>query len=687
MSGLKPSLPSDAFKAGDLLNNTYRIEGVLGRGYTSEVYLAQNALSGQVALKVLKSKFAGDDGFVNLTKRELEMRRLRHKTIVGYRDGFLTEAGDVCIVMDYIVGPTLAEYMADQVIETDDLITIADRLADGLAEAHDHGVVHRDLSPDNIILRDSDPTDVVIIDFGIAKDTKPDAMTVVGGEFAGKYQYAAPEQLDGSVDEKSDLYAMGTCLLAAYRRRVPDIGDSFASIRKTKSEPLDVSGVSEPLRSLIQRLTDPDPNERFQSANAVRQYIKELENREAPDAPEGRTNWRRAMFAATLFLCAVGGAAWVWTENPFGLGSPPMVEVYALSAAKTADGEVLARGHAPDPEGAQQLSQAVEKIGGTLDVQLASGAATDTWVQDVISMLSMIDPLDEWSLELSNRSVQVVGLAEDASTRQTVLASLAASTMADFFDFYVDISLPELSIADVKAEIANFNECGPIHLVNPPAQVFGAEDEITVGGKLADSLQAQRLMQRLNELSAGRKIVLQTDLLNPALCEMEKVLPRASACLAEVTFGYGDRPEPNLAATYIEGENPTIDVVLPAHLSDGHLFVFIIDVTGNAYSLVPNSSFPATDIEQLGEVRGSERFIRVAYSFAEQDQQPDLLAFAVDDTPGESRVYVVQTVMPVFDDLPPDAETVTNLAKEFRDNTDWTELGLRSLCGMSFRSQ
>jgi serine/threonine-protein kinase len=186
------------FKIGDVLNNTYRIEEVLGRGGTSEVYRARSEISGKVmALKALRSEFSRNEDFLALMTREEDMREIRHDAIVRYFDIQRTENGLVYLVMEFVDGPGLDSKIKEGGMSAADLMIVAKRVAEGLEAAHAKNIVHRDLSPDNIILRGGNPSDAVIIDFGIAKDTNPGAETVVGNEFAGKYAYAAPEQLGG----------------------------------------------------------------------------------------------------------------------------------------------------------------------------------------------------------------------------------------------------------------------------------------------------------------------------------------------------------------------------------------------------------------------------------------------------------------------------------------------------------
>ena len=200
------SKAGDIFQPGHLLNNTYRIDMILGRGGTSEVYKAKNDISGRfVAVKVLKSEFAGDEAFLTLMRREEEIREIRHDAVVRYSENHRTPEGLIYLVMDYVDGPGLDLLLKQGGLPADDLVRICRRVADGLKVAHARRIIHRDLSPDNIILKGGLPDQAVIIDFGIAKDANPGAQTIVGNEFAGKYAYAAPEQLSGNTDARSEI--------------------------------------------------------------------------------------------------------------------------------------------------------------------------------------------------------------------------------------------------------------------------------------------------------------------------------------------------------------------------------------------------------------------------------------------------------------------------------------------------
>ena len=232
-------MPTDIFKLGQVLNNTYEIIGILGRGGTGEVYLARNQINErEIAIKALNARFSGKSDYVELMKREDQMRAILHDAVVRYIECSRTDEGHVFLVMDFIDGPSLNDVMRERRLDERELLIIAHRVLEGLVPTHAAGIVHRDLSPDNIILRGGDPEHATIIDFGIAKDTSAGAMTIVGNEFAGKYEYAAPEQLDGHADRRTDIYSLGAALLAASRRDIPFMGTTPGEIVRRKSERL-----------------------------------------------------------------------------------------------------------------------------------------------------------------------------------------------------------------------------------------------------------------------------------------------------------------------------------------------------------------------------------------------------------------------------------------------------------------
>ena len=214
------------------------------QGGPAEVYLAKNIMSGRkFAIKILKQEFANNETFINLMRRESDvLHEVPADAVMSYNELLRSElhGGFVFLVMEYIEGPQLAEIIKQRgLIDEASLLMVAKRMGQGLKAAHDKKVFHRDMSK------------AKLIDFGIARDLNENAQTVVSGGFAGKYQYASPEQLDGNVDVRSDLYSLGMTLLRAYRGQPIKVGSSLMKIVKSKAVRPDTRDVPGKLGQLI----------------------------------------------------------------------------------------------------------------------------------------------------------------------------------------------------------------------------------------------------------------------------------------------------------------------------------------------------------------------------------------------------------------------------------------------------
>jgi hypothetical protein len=553
------SRPGDIFQPGELLNNTYRVESILGRGGTSEVYRARNEISGRpTAVKVLKQEFSGDEAFITLMRREEAIREIRHDAIVRYSENHRTPSGLVYLLMDYVEGPALDKLMKEGGMSAPDLIDVCRRVSDGLRAAHSRRIIHRDLSPDNIILRDGIPSEAVIIDFGIAKDTNPGAETVVGNEFAGKYAYAAPEQLSGKTDTRSDLYALGALLLATFRGKRPDPGANPMEVIRNKQLPLDTEGVPEPLKGLIDRLTKPDPAERFQSADEVLRAIDGDAYAEtdrtilAPGSasasdglrpttvlPRTTTTPQMAtpaiaattpakggkggLWVALIVGIAVlgGGAAWVsGALGPKAVAELPVAEPYVLTIEKTEAGVVTASGNVPSEQVSTDLAGAVTALGGTANLMLASGEVGASWGTDVLSVLAQVSKLDSWKIELSGNTAKIAGATGDQGTYDAVTAALGTA-LPGTLKGKADITLTEgvLAVDAVNAVLAEQADCGPLTLLDPPAEGYGVGDTITVTGNLSGALKQVELVDALNAIAGNRVVSLRLQFQNADTCQ------------------------------------------------------------------------------------------------------------------------------------------------------------------------
>ena len=705
------SRPGDIFQPGDLLNNTYRIENILGRGGTSEVYKARNEVSGRfVAIKALKSEFSGDEGYLTLMRREEEIREIRHDAVVRYSENHRTPDGHIYLLMEYVDGPALDLLMKSGGMSASDLVKVCRRVADGLKVAHGRRIIHRDLSPDNIILKGGKPEEAVIIDFGIAKDANPGAQTIVGNEFAGKYAYAAPEQLAGQTDARSDLYALGALLLATFRGVRPDIGANPMEVLQKKAQPLDTSGVPEPLKSLIDRMSQPEPAKRFQSADEVVQAIDRgmgMDDRTVivprpqtvprPPQPSPAAKPAAKVVAqpprgrgglyALLILLLIGLAGAGAYFGGFLTPSAPQLPVadpYALIIENPKGGAARAVGNVPSAAMATALTKMMTDIGGTADLTVASGAIGATWGDDVLSVVTKLHDVTFWRVAISGNDAAVTGTTEYQTVHDAAMAALG--TLPGVLKGHADITFapiveaPAILTADaVTAVLQSQADCGPLTLTNPPAIGFGTSDTISITGRLAEAERQVQLFDALTGLAQGRKIDLNVVVLNPALCLIETSLPATRAGEFTFDFGFGDRPDTNPSGRYFVGENPVIDLVVPASVSDGFISVSIIDVSGNVYHLLPNLNRPENDIAKLRAGTAGDFKLRIAYPLSD-NKDPAHIAFTVDPTTlGKTKVVVIHSDQPLFAELRPTTESVGGYAAALKTASEAGNLQIRSI--------
>src|SRR5882724_6691062 len=202
----------------------------MGRGGMGRVYLAQEELTGkQVAIKVLAAELAIDPGFLQRFHREIEtLSRLDHPGIVRFYEAGL-ENGHHFYAMEYVDGESLEAILLDKGrLPWREVLDIAAQLAPALRHVHDHGVIHRDLKPPNILRT---PLGVVkLTDFGIAKVFASRHLTSTGG-IIGTAEFLSPEQAAGKVvGKRSDLYCLGCVLYMLLTGRAPFTGNSYVEL-------------------------------------------------------------------------------------------------------------------------------------------------------------------------------------------------------------------------------------------------------------------------------------------------------------------------------------------------------------------------------------------------------------------------------------------------------------------------
>lgn len=215
---------------GKRLDNRYEIQEIIGVGGMAVVYKAyDNAENRTVAIKILKEEFASNEEFQRRFKNESKaIAVLSHPNIVKVYD---VSFGDLIqyIVMEYIDGITLKEYIErNGVLPWNDAVNISIQILRGLQHAHDKGIVHRDVKPQNIMIL-ADNT-VKVTDFGIARFAKNESKTITD-KAIGSVHYISPEQVKGELtDEKADIYSIGVIMYEMLTGTLPFEAESAISV-------------------------------------------------------------------------------------------------------------------------------------------------------------------------------------------------------------------------------------------------------------------------------------------------------------------------------------------------------------------------------------------------------------------------------------------------------------------------
>jgi eukaryotic-like serine/threonine-protein kinase len=313
---------------GSVIDARYRLLHRIGSGGMADVWLAADAhLQRRVAIKVLQQRFAQDREFVERFRREAEAAAgLQHPNIVAVFDRGEAE-GTYYIAMQLLEGRSLKS-LIDAGLNPPQAVALVRQILEAAGFAHRHGVVHRDLKPQNVIV-DADGK-ATVTDFGIARAGASEITQA--GSVMGTPHYLSPEQAQGlEVSAVSDLYSIGVILYEALTGRVPFEADSAVAIAMkqvshTPQRPSSLNpNISPALDAVVMRALEKDPGQRFQSAEA---FIAALDaalrepnragDRTAPFAPlppvvappaeaeaERREEERRSWLPWLLLLAAV----------------------------------------------------------------------------------------------------------------------------------------------------------------------------------------------------------------------------------------------------------------------------------------------------------------------------------------------------------------------------------------------
>jgi serine/threonine-protein kinase len=409
-SNFAPRTDGRAIQIGDVLNHTYEVKRFLARGGMGEVFEGSNVMSEErVAIKVMLPALAADPNVISLFRKEAKtMTKLSHDALVKYRTlAQEPQLGVLYIVTEFIDGKNLADMLGKLTVDEKELTSLLRRLASGLAVAHSYGAVHRDISPDNVILEDGKLSRPKVIDFGIAKDLDPGSKTIVGEGFAGKLNYVAPEQLgdyNRNVGPWTDIYSLALVILAVCMGKNVQMGGSlFDAVEKRRSVP-DVSCAPESLRPVLEAMLQPNPKDRPQSMEAVLAMLDP-----GIAAPPPAEPVKQGMSKGAIIAAAAAGLAILGAGAFFALNSGPSPEEQ-VQIARTAVDQAL-----PGVE-CSWLNVADLRAGEPLSVRMTGVAGNPTTARNQISQA-----ITGAGIEAANVSVDEVAIIrpEGCSALQT----------------------------------------------------------------------------------------------------------------------------------------------------------------------------------------------------------------------------------------------------------------------------
>ena len=471
-----------------LVDNRYRLLKPLGSGGMADVYLAHDdILDRDVALKVMSSRYASDEEFVERFKREAQSAAaLSHPNIVSIFDRGESEDGTYYIAMEYLPGGTLKDRIIQRgALPAHTAAAVALQMAEALRAAHEHDVIHRDIKPHNILV--TGLGDVKVTDFGIARAAASSTMTRTG-HILGTAHYISPEQAMGEpVGPASDLYSLGVVLYEMLTGELPfdadtPLGIAMKHVNGYVLPPKELNpSVPDGINAITLRLLAKNPEDRYASDHEL---IEDLERVSSGLDPAGATT--EMMTHAMRATTRIGPP-----PPPRGMGQdkqqrrrravPLLLVLLALAvlaslawvsynllqdrqAAKAAPQLAV-----PDLIG-MSLDEARDKVGDDFDIEVAKSVSAERPLDTILGQ----NPNTGQAEKGSTISVEVVG------TRMSGVPDVVGSELAG--------AERELEGAGFEVEVdereSSFDEDGLVMSQNPSGDSrveAGSAVTITVG--------------------------------------------------------------------------------------------------------------------------------------------------------------------------------------------------------------
>ncbi len=477
---------------GTRLNGTYQIDSLIGAGGMSEIYRGHNIQTGdEVAIKIILPEFANDEQMVALFRREaLMLSRLSHQSIVRYHVFSHDPASNLLyLAMEYIDGPTLRESMRQRPLTQQEASVLIAKVTAGMKVAHAEGIIHRDLSTDNILLVNNDVSRPKVIDFGIARNMETSDATLISSGFAGKYSFVSPEQLglfNGEVGIPSDIYSLGLVFAAALLGHTLDMTGSHADVVAKRQSVPNLAMINPGVKPIIEAMLQPNPALRIQSMDEVLALLEPLlprdreqtqknvrkpytaidhsmSNRVSSNMEERKTKGGAGRFVAAALLPIIAVASWYgatrtdigraaidtfiskWNEAP---GQPPVNPETGKSELK-ADGST-------SPEQDQSAALSNSSVG----LEPQSNRVTPPSQSEIIQPAApeIVEPTDPQTQNNEQLATKLQQEPPVTTEKQIEVAAVSPAQWVASFQGGTCFFARSLEVSDKTARIEGFGD-------------------------------------------------------------------------------------------------------------------------------------------------------------------------------------------------------------------------------------
>jgi eukaryotic-like serine/threonine-protein kinase len=709
---------------GRRLAGNYEILASIGEGGTGEVYraasLAEPGL--EVAIKTLNRLFSDDPQMLRVVQQEAGvLRQVRSDAVVRYHTMLKDESDPRNVihflVMELVNGPSLSDYMGFHQLGMDEIWAIAGRVCDGLEEVHGLQVLHRDISPSNIILRDGAPERATLIDFGLARNyVLADHPDWLAG--SGTIQYSSPEQLQGQdLSRAADFYSLGMTMLAVYNGQHID----------TRNPPTNL--LPPEFRHVVEALTQERPEDRPQRVSDVRQLfdvamgttrasagadpyagqagvasMSGIDNIHKDDEPnkmpsrgqnklsgngDTKSNGRfiAAAIAAAFFAVSVAVLFLVPSVHNVVLGPslqtvmPYVTTIEARSGGKS----VTISGYVPSDDDGQKLFDAVRKelpgqnVGG--NVEPALGAPNEAWVEVMPAVVGAAKSLSDWRVHLTDNTITLKGEAISKNQLDATRTEFAAVAGRYGYraQFNIALAVKPLPQSALLASVADISSCGPLRFAG--ADLLGPEDRILVRGMVPSSTVRQQIIRNLKRIANEREIAMQVQEVNPELCKGVQLLPPIAQKFfvkervgpISLVLGFDGNTGKTSDGVYYEGQVPVIHARIGSEFAKGYLYAFFVDEHDQLINFLPHTSRKNYALAGAGNVVGGLHDVQLTYEWLSNTNSTR--AIKVGGPFGNAILVALATDRPIFSEIPIFGDNISQFAPDLKQALDKAKAG------------